>query len=537
MARAGRLPGPLKGRNGEANALAQFLRELTAESTVSQLEERYRLSRSVWSEYRSGLKIIPLARLTQVVEDRFPRDARMRGEQLVKARRLHTAAVASVAALAPGAPAPGAGPVAQPKVSADSAREKSSGTALPASPTDVPGDENTSGLSADNPLTSEDVEQTPADPSPGVPGPSTAPGSPDAARPRGVRLRRWRTPAQWAALAVLVAVLVIANQTDRSKGEADTAFPSDPGASAPAPPDGPPSTSATDPSAQPSSPNAEAAPPPGTDPGPRQSPAAPADNATGPAYALSTDGSTLLRWSGSGDTWAAIGTGVGAPYAGKPGVFALDEKTGHISRYNGTPNSWTRIGTASEIAIGGSSLYALTPARDKVLRWNGQAGSWTTIGGPAGHIYAGGAGLFATEPAYGHLIGYDSNKKTWTRVGNPGAHFVVGPRHLYGLNPARDLVWQWSGSGDKWDVIGGPARAIHGGELGLFAVNPQTGRLWQYTGEPNIWADIGDSGAAFAMDNRALYRVAADGKSVWQWSPAGDWSRIGGPAAAIAAGG
>ncbi|MDX6764659.1 hypothetical protein SIN09_36075 [Streptomyces sp. F8] len=85
--------------------------------------------------------------------------------------------------------------------------------------------------------------------------------------------------------------------------------------------------------------------------------------------------------------------------------------------------------------------------------------------------------------------------------------------------------------------MGEPARAIHGGQLGLFTVNLQTGRLWQYTGESNVWAAIGDSGAAVATDSRALYRFAADGKSVWRWSPAGDWSRIGGPAAAIAANG
>ncbi|MFJ3205799.1 hypothetical protein [Streptomyces sp. NPDC086989] len=70
MSRPGRPPGPLKGRTAEANELAQFLRDLTAEYTVSQLEQRYTGSRSVWSEYRSGQKIIPLSRLKQIVEDR-----------------------------------------------------------------------------------------------------------------------------------------------------------------------------------------------------------------------------------------------------------------------------------------------------------------------------------------------------------------------------------------------------------------------------------------------------------------------------------
>ncbi|MEV7547592.1 hypothetical protein AB0O29_34345, partial [Streptomyces sp. NPDC089915] len=100
MNRPGRLPGPLKGRTAEANALAQFLRDLTTEYTVSRLEERYDLSRSVWSEYRSGQKIIPLARLNQIIDDRFARDPRTRELKLQEARRLHTAATAATAATA-----------------------------------------------------------------------------------------------------------------------------------------------------------------------------------------------------------------------------------------------------------------------------------------------------------------------------------------------------------------------------------------------------------------------------------------------------
>ncbi|MEU8777130.1 hypothetical protein [Streptomyces sp. NPDC048606] len=65
------------------------------------LPKRYRLSRGVWSEYRSGLRVIPLPRLARVVEDRFPRDARAREGHLAEARRLHSAAVASPAALPP----------------------------------------------------------------------------------------------------------------------------------------------------------------------------------------------------------------------------------------------------------------------------------------------------------------------------------------------------------------------------------------------------------------------------------------------------
>ncbi|MFD0142805.1 MULTISPECIES: PQQ-binding-like beta-propeller repeat protein [unclassified Streptomyces] len=513
---AGRQQGEFRGRSEQANALARFLRELTDGQTVRDLAQNYgEVSKTMWGEYRSGVRVIPWRRLQTVVE-REVRDPAVRKGMLDEARRLHQAAQRAAVTDASALPAPRrASPPAPDPDAPGRAESFPAGPATLAGP--GPGGSATP-PAPDNPPTSPDSPSGTAD---GALAPASSPA-------RRTRLALAAT----VALAVLASAAVLALQY---RGDHDTARR--PQADAPVSPGALPSPSATRASGSPSAPQSTpSAPPSVSDEGapPRTVPAA---DATGPAYALASDGRTLLRWSGSGDTWATIGTGVGTPYAGKPGVFALDEKTGRVSRYNGTPNSWTLIGTASELALGGASLYALAPNRDKVLRWNGRAGSWTTIGGPAGHIYAGGAGLFATEPAYGHLIGYDSAKKTWTRVGNPGAHFVVGPHHLYGLNPARDLVWQWSGRGDTWDIIGGPARAIYGGELGLFAVNPQTGRLWQYTGEPRIWSDIGDSGADLAMDGHALYRVAADGGSVWRWSPANDWSRIGGPAAAVAAAG
>ncbi|MFD9271533.1 hypothetical protein ACFWB1_35940, partial [Streptomyces goshikiensis] len=216
MNRPGRLPGPLKGRTAEANTLAQFLRELTAQDTVSRLEERYRLSRSVWSEYRSGLKIIPLPRLNQIIEDRFPRDARTRGAKLQEARRLHAAAMAATPAPpaptpvpAPGSHAPG--PDQAPAPAAAIVRD------------------DTAGLFTDNPPASDDAAQTAPDQPPTAPAdPSSRTDAAEAAPPTGLvpraaRLRRWRTPAQWAVLAALVAVLVIANQIQRSNDHPDTA--------------------------------------------------------------------------------------------------------------------------------------------------------------------------------------------------------------------------------------------------------------------------------------------------------------------------
>ncbi|WP_405704986.1 hypothetical protein OG264_00925 [Streptomyces xanthophaeus] len=227
MSRPGRPPGPLKGRTSEANALARFLRELTAEDTVSQLEERYRLSRSVWSEYRSGAKIIPLARLNQIIENRYPRDARTRTDALQQARRLHTAA--TTAASAP-APTPATPPTPTPVI-------------LPGPlPTTRPEEATSPAGSAALPQPGHQAVDAP-DISP----PPRERRSPASGRaPWTGRRGRWSAPAQWAALAALVAVLVIANHYGGSSQTSDAASsPGDTAQEQPIAAPAPPNSSAT----------------------------------------------------------------------------------------------------------------------------------------------------------------------------------------------------------------------------------------------------------------------------------------------------
>ncbi|MFI8952630.1 hypothetical protein ACIGO6_39950, partial [Streptomyces sp. NPDC053750] len=95
MAKAGRPQGGLKGATQEANALAEFLREITEGSGVRELAVRYEgVGKTLWGEYRSGVRIVPLGRLNAVVKDRF-HDARSQQVMLAKARSLHDAAVAA----------------------------------------------------------------------------------------------------------------------------------------------------------------------------------------------------------------------------------------------------------------------------------------------------------------------------------------------------------------------------------------------------------------------------------------------------------
>ncbi|ACZ90473.1 hypothetical protein Aros01_00686 [Streptosporangium roseum] len=94
MGGPGRPQGSLKGETEQANALADFLRELTGGATVRQLGERYRTGKTSWGEYRSGVKIIPLHLLERIIHDQV-RDPRPRAALLAKARCLHDEAEAA----------------------------------------------------------------------------------------------------------------------------------------------------------------------------------------------------------------------------------------------------------------------------------------------------------------------------------------------------------------------------------------------------------------------------------------------------------
>ncbi|WP_031156336.1 ricin-type beta-trefoil lectin domain protein [Streptomyces xanthophaeus] len=297
MSRPGRPPGPLKGRTAEANDLAQFLRDLTTEHTVSRLAELYGGNRTGWSEYRSGQLIIPLSRLKQVVEDRYARDARTRDQTLQEARRLCSAAMAASAAVNTAGTAAVSAPTAQPAPAAGHADPAA------ASAPETPSTPDTAETPADreSAATTPDRNPVPDDPLGGEPGALSADNpltAPDAGEPvvshslagpgesSGRRAGRWRTPAQWAALAALVAVLVIANRPDHANDpSADASSPNDPGqdqqTSAPADPGSAPSATPTPETSGPA-----ATPEPSADP-PSSAPAQPAPAEKKPAPAAS----------------------------------------------------------------------------------------------------------------------------------------------------------------------------------------------------------------------------------------------------------
>lgn len=96
MVKAGRPQGGPKGQTEQDNALAVFLCNLTKGLTVRELADRYKSagSKTLWGEYRSGTKTIPLHVLERLVHD-LAHDERSRTQLLATARDLHAQAVAA----------------------------------------------------------------------------------------------------------------------------------------------------------------------------------------------------------------------------------------------------------------------------------------------------------------------------------------------------------------------------------------------------------------------------------------------------------
>ncbi|MFJ1974158.1 hypothetical protein ACIO93_36660 [Streptomyces sp. NPDC087903] len=92
-ARGGRRNGPLAGLSPQGDALAVWLREITADRTLDQLVAEFNTyKRATWGEFRNGHKPIPLKLLRTVVTSLIV-EPRRQAVELERGRVLHHAAL------------------------------------------------------------------------------------------------------------------------------------------------------------------------------------------------------------------------------------------------------------------------------------------------------------------------------------------------------------------------------------------------------------------------------------------------------------
>ncbi|MEU6796395.1 hypothetical protein ABZ907_32280 [Nonomuraea wenchangensis] len=435
--RAGRPQGGPRGSTEQANALAEFLQALTAGSTVRELAARYHVGKTLWGEYRAGLKIIPLELLNRLVRDHTP-DEHTHRTRLATAAQLHAAATAAQR------PAP----------------------------------EAVAGAAGGGPAPAGVAEAAVGDP------PVAAVGGPPVAM--GAR-RRWSRPLPLAAggtVLALLAALVLVLKWGPPREDAvfavgpagvgvfrwdgtDAAGWTRVGDEAERLYLGPAGVFATRSDDRLYRYDGE----PGrwsliSEPG--RAFAISGEH----VFRLAADGGSVAAWDGEGTSWTTIGGPATRLYGGDPGLFATEPGTDFIYRYTGSPFTWQRIGTAgASFALTGDDLYGLVPDRTRVNRWQPDDRTepwpiWAYAAGEAAELWGGGAGLFSTDPSRTRLrVLADADNgvadQTWRDIGPAGTEVAVGRHAVYVLNGNRSRILRWSGG--AWQDIGGPAQTLAAG--------------------------------------------------------------------------
>ncbi|MFH8618908.1 hypothetical protein ACH4E8_28120 [Streptomyces sp. NPDC017979] len=267
--------------------------------------------------------------------------------------------------------------------------------------------------------------------------------------------------------------------------------------------------------------------------------------------ALTPDRGRAYWHDGPDDTWQDTSGNGGGPnntpfvnlYGGEYGVVCtvsngeLWKWDWPFRNYNlDLAQRWFHIGNpGASFTVTAESVYGLTPDGARVYRYDGTPMSWTQVGTAAGQIFGGSWGLVATDPNTGDLFHYLGSPFNWEAIGLPGAAFAVTAESVYGLTPDEARVYRYDGTPMSWTQVGGPAIRLCAGPWGLVANSPN-GDLYHYLGTPFDWELIGGPGDAFAVAADTVYGLTPDRGAVYRYDGTPmSWTQVGGPAAAITA--
>ncbi|MFJ1958553.1 Kelch repeat-containing protein, partial [Streptomyces microflavus] len=428
-----------------------FVREVTKDFTLRELAERYKISKSSWGEYRAGTKLIDLHLLQRVVRD-LVRDERGRVVLTARADKLHQLARDAESSTPPGGPGPG--PVAGPDQilgSPNSGLRESEEIlralrevvthlrdTAPPPPSPAPAPEGEARFDRETTLspdaekggaperitTPKDVrapaenaqergeDETEADPLPSSKDPRSHSEPKDGAPPTApatltARVRHWRTPALWAALAALVAALV-ANHIHTSDDRPGTTSQAD------SPEQSQQTTTPTEPGPYPAHPMV---------PGDR-APAVPQESQSrsGMAGIVAATSSHLYRitpdanveeYTGKTNAWKIIRKRTERIFTSPTTLYATDAKSGSIEEYDRSKQTWTVIGgPGSHFAATATHLYGV--GTHGTMEYSGTPGRWHQVRDATERIFTSPTTLYATDAKSGSIEEYDRSKQTWT---------------------------------------------------------------------------------------------------------------------------
>lgn len=236
--------------------------------------------------------------------------------------------------------------------------------------------------------------------------------------------------------------------------------------------------------------------------------------------------------------WKKIGEHFDHVYAGlnqidnTPVIYATHFDSGDIYSF-GDRGQWTKIGGKGQkfVISGMGNLYGIsdesTPVDGRgVYRYNGEPNSWTKVYGPASDIFGGGAGLYITDFSNNNI--YQLVNDSFVKIGGPGKTFAVSRSTVYGISND-DGVYQYNGRPDSWTRIGGNAKEIVTAGDNIFKINASAPHdIEMYNTATNRWIKIGGPGEAFAGSTSGTLAAVSPGNAgiyVYTGFP-GKWRRV-----------
>lgn len=198
-------------------------------------------------------------------------------------------------------------------------------------------------------------------------------------------------------------------------------------------------------------------------------------------YRLDSDGK-IYKWSGVPNSWIKIDDAGRALYPYGYNLLATDKNTGNIWLYQNSYNHWIEIGPSGTMFTATNDGRVFGLFGGTVRQWNGSPWSWSDIGSSASAIY-GGSNLYMQKSGSGELMEYYNG--SWRLRSAAAKAFSVsanGTASLARINYDNSVDrHDVSGTGSAvWSKTGASASSVARCNTRLYMIKYGTTELWRH---------------------------------------------------------
>jgi hypothetical protein len=221
-------------------------------------------------------------------------------------------------------------------------------------------------------------------------------------------------------------------------------------------------------------------------------------------YKLSTDGTAISKYTGSGQTWTTLagipgreifkcGASICATLPLNPFVVA-----GAIFRWNATNSTWNIIsGPMRNFGSSSTTLYGVHPTGTFTYSFNESTQQWDPASTLAGDLFVTDSEVFSSASIDADTGGSIWHKNgsgflNWEKIGGAGRTWVAIGSNIYGLTPSGGTVFKWTPTSSNrtvWTNIGSGGDWIYGTNS-LYKID-STGTIFKYSGSGTTWTSLG----------------------------------------------